>query len=99
MRSTLLTLLFALAACGGDDGDAHAVGPCTGWTDNQGNPYTGTCETACKKPPASSGMTCDTPVQLHCNAFEFSGTSGCCVPDTADNQIKFAECTTEPTGP
>ena len=91
--------MFALAAAacgGGDDADAHVVGACVGWTDNQGNAYTGMCEAACKMPPASTGKTCDTPAQLNCNAFSSSGANGCCVPSTVDNQIKFVECTTEP---
>jgi hypothetical protein len=87
---TLAMLLF-LAACGGDSADPHVVGACVGWTDNVGNPYTGQCESGCKKPPASTGQSCDTALQQHCNAFDFDGTKGCCVP-TADNLIKFAEC-------
>ncbi|HTL34280.1 MAG TPA: hypothetical protein VL326_14220 [Kofleriaceae bacterium] len=85
-----LALAFLLVACGGSE-DPHVVGTCSGWTDNMGQPYTGQCEAACKKQPAASGKTCDTPLLLHCNAFDFDGTEGCCVP-TADNVIKFSEC-------
>lgn len=88
MRTVALLIIFA--ACGGSE-DPHVVGACVGWTDNVGNPYTGQCEVACKKPPAATGQSCDTTIQLHCNAFDFDGTKGCCVP-TADNVIKFAEC-------
>lgn len=92
-----VALLFFLVACGGDDGaDPHVLTTCEGWLDNTGAPYTGMCETACKKQPANTGIRCDTPVQLNCAAFEFSGTDGCCVPSTADNQIKFVECSTTP---
>lgn len=89
-----IALLLLLVACGGDDADPHVLGACVGWTDNTGSAYNGMCEAACKMHPASTGKTCDTPVQLNCSAFEFSGTDGCCIPSTADNQIKFVECTT-----
>ena len=89
-------LLLLLVACGGDDGDPHAAATCVGWTDNNGSAYTGTCEAACMSPPTATGVRCDTKVQLNCIAFEFSGTSGCCVPSAADNQIKFVECSTTP---
>lgn len=89
MRRLAISLLL-LVACG-SDADPHVVGACTGWTDNMGNPYTGQCEAACHKPPAASGHTCDTSLQLNCIKFDFDGTDGCCVP-TADNVIKFAEC-------
>jgi len=89
MRRLALLILFA-AACGGSDSDPHQLGACEGWTDNLGNPFTGQCELACKKPPASTGQTCDTTIQLNCAAFDFEGTKGCCVPQMTT--IKFAEC-------
>lgn len=88
MRSLALLILFA--ACGGSASDPHVLGACEGWSDNLGNPFTGMCELACKKPPTASGSTCDTPLQLNCNAFDFEGTKGCCVPQ--GTTIKFAEC-------
>ena len=91
-----LALLLLLVACGGDDADPHVLTTCVGWTDNTGAPYTGMCEVACKSQPVSTGLRCDTPAQLNCAAFEFSGIDGCCVPSTADNQIKFVECATTP---
>jgi hypothetical protein len=54
------------------------------------------CEAACKSPPKSTGQRCDTQAQLNCAAFEFSGMDGCCVPSSADNQIKFVECASPP---
>lgn len=89
-------LLLLLVACGGDDADPHVLGECVGWTDSTGSAYTGMCEAACKMHPPSNGIACDTTVQLNCNAFEFSGVDGCCIPSTADNQIKFVECATKP---
>jgi hypothetical protein len=91
-----IALLLLLVACGGDDGDPHVLGACVGWTDNQGSAFTGMCEAACKSQPKAAGVTCDTAVQLNCSAFEFSGVDGCCVPISADNQIKFVECATTP---
>ena len=90
-----IALLLLLVACGGDDADPHVLGACVGWTDNLGSAYSGMCEAACKSPP-KAGMTCDTQAQLNCVAFEFSGTDGCCVPSSADNQIKFVECASPP---
>ena len=89
MRSAILSLLF-LAACGGDDSDPHVVGACEGWTDNQGNAFTGTCEAACASPPASTGDVCDTVARLNCGSFSFGGAEGCCVAD--DTVIRFYEC-------
>lgn len=89
MRLTILAL-FLLTACGGSDDDPHVVGACVGWSDNQGNPFTGMCEAACEGPPASTGMTCDTAGGLNCAAFEFAGTEGCCIQD--DTTIRFYEC-------
>lgn len=89
MRTAIVSLLF-LAACGGSDADPHAVGTCEGWTDNQGNPFTGMCEAACAKPPASTGNTCDTVARLNCGSFDFEGSDGCCVPD--GTTIRFYEC-------
>lgn len=89
MRFSLISLLF-IAGCGGSDTDAHAVGACEGWLDNQGNPYTGMCEAACKTPPTSTGMVCDTVARLGCAAFSFDGTDGCCIEESAT--IKFYEC-------
>jgi hypothetical protein len=91
-----IALLLFLVACGGDDADPHALGACVNWTDNLGSAYTGMCEAACKSPPVSTGKVCDTKVQLNCVAIEFSGEDGCCVPSSADNQIKFVECASPP---
>lgn len=87
MRRLVLVFLFA---CGGSDADPHTVGACAGWTDNQGNPYTGQCEAACKMPPASTGESCDTVKQLNCAEFSFEGTAGCCIEDA--DTIRFYEC-------
>lgn len=92
----LALLLVLVAACGGDDADPHVLTTCEGWVDNTGAPYTGMCETACKKQPTATGMSCDTPAQLNCAAFEFSGIDGCCVPNLAENRIKFVACSTTP---
>jgi len=91
-RPALRVILFGLMACGGgDDGaDPHAATTCTGWTDNQGNAITGTCEAACEMPPVTTSEQCDTVVKLGCAAFEFSGTKGCCVQQSG--AIKFCEC-------
>jgi len=89
MRSLLLGLVI-LAACGGSDADPHVLGACEGWTDNQGNPFTGMCEAACTMPPPSTGRTCDTVARLNCGSFSFDDTEGCCVPDATT--IKFYEC-------
>ena len=89
MRATIFALVL-LAGCGGSDTDPHTVGTCDGWTDNQGNPFTGMCEAACTKPPPSTGNACDTVKELNCNAFEFEGTDGCCIQD--DTTIRFYEC-------
>jgi len=80
---------LVLAACS-SDADPHVLGACEGWTDNQGNPYTGMCEAACRKPPAVTGNMCDTVVRLNCVAVEFSSSTGCCVEDGAT--IRFHEC-------
>ena len=91
MRHTLLAVLLVAAACGGDDGaDPHVVGTCSGWVDNQGNPFTGQCEAACMTRPASTGTSCDTVKELGCMSFTFSGTLGCCLQDTTT--IRFYEC-------
>jgi hypothetical protein len=89
MRLILASLLL-VAGCGGDDQDPHAVGACQGWTDNQGNPFTGTCEAACTKPPTATGRSCDTVKKLGCAAFTFSGNDGCCLEE--DTVIRFYEC-------
>jgi hypothetical protein len=89
MRLLGLTF-FILTACGGDEPDPHVVGACEGWTDNQGNPFTGVCEAACEAPPSSTGMTCDTTAGLNCAAFTFSNVDGCCIPD--GTTIRFYEC-------
>ena len=89
MRFLLVSLLI-LAGCGGDDPDPHAAATCEGWTDNQGAPFTGTCEAACAKPPANTGETCDTTAKLACVSFAFGGSEGCCVADAT--AIKFFEC-------
>ena len=89
MRFMIFAVLLA-AGCGGSGEDPHTVGSCDGWTDNQGNPFTGMCEAACKSPPASTGRTCDTVVRLNCAAFEFDGGDGCCVEDGMT--IRFYEC-------
>lgn len=83
-----LVLLF-LVACG-SDADPHAPATCMGWTDNLGNPYTGTCEAACTKPPPSTGDTCDTDEQLNCGKFSFDDLDGCCIE--SGGTIKFFEC-------
>lgn len=58
-----------------------------------GNPFTGQCEAACEMPPMSTGMTCDTTVQLNCAAFEFEGLRGCCIPElNGGTPIRFVEC-------
>jgi hypothetical protein len=86
-------MVLVLAGCGSDPADPHVVGACDpGWTDSLGNPFTGMCESGCKKKPASTGMTCDTVLQLNCGAFEFDGQRGCCVSETASNTIRFADC-------
>ena len=90
MRFASLVAVLALAACGGDDADPHAPATCTGWNDNAGNPFTGTCEAACAMPPMSTGDSCDTVKQLNCNRFEFSGQDGCCIQD--GTTIKFFDC-------
>ena len=87
-----LLLLAVTSACGGDDADPHGITTCSGWTDNQGNAFTGQCEAACSSPPVSTGEQCDTVAMLGCASFTFSGVDGCCVPDTASNTIKFYEC-------
>lgn len=89
MRHVLVCLVL-FAACGGSDEDPHAIGVCEGWVDNLGNPFTGECEAACKKPPASTGDTCDTMVRLNCMAFEFGDERGCCIAD--GSTIQFHEC-------
>jgi len=87
-----LALLLLWVACGSDP-DPHVLGTCQGWTDNQGNPFTGQCEAACTSPPQSTGMTCDTKVQLNCAAFNFTDeVRGCCIPDTTGSPIRFVEC-------
>lgn len=91
MRHTLVVLvLLGAAACGGDDADPHTVTTCTGWTDNNGNPFTGSCEAACSSPPASTGKMCDTTARLGCAEFTFSGEDGCCIQE--GTTIKFYEC-------
>ena len=85
----LICVFFLLAACG-DSQDPHALVACQGWVDNQGNPFTGMCETACKTKPQISGNTCDTVKELGCNAIDFEGTRGCCLQD--GETIKFYEC-------
>lgn len=86
----MVLLTFCLVACG-EDADPHVIGACTGWTDNLGNPFTGTCEAACKSPPSNTGKTCDTTVQLNCTAFDFEDLEGCCIPEN-NTTIKFVEC-------
>lgn len=85
----LLAAVTSLAACG-DDPDPHALGVCEGWVDNLGNEFTGMCEAACESPPASTGNSCDTVVQLNCAAFTFEGIDGCCI--TEGTTIRFYEC-------
>jgi hypothetical protein len=89
MKSLLLGLVL-LAACGGGDSDPHTLGTCEGWTDNQGNPFTGMCEAACSKPPPVTAETCDTVARLNCALFDFDGTDGCCVQD--GDTIRFYDC-------
>jgi len=84
-----IPLLFVLAACG-SEADPHVVGACDGWTDNQGNPFTGMCEAACRKPPMNTGKSCDTVVQLACVAFNFDSSEGCCIAD--GTTIRFYDC-------
>jgi hypothetical protein len=85
------TLWIALCLIGcGSDPDPHALGACNGWTNNDGTPFTGMCEAACKTKPTSSGMTCNTDVQNNCNAFKFGDVRGCCI--AGPTEIKFAEC-------
>ena len=88
LRGVLLTLVFV--ACGSDP-DPHELGACEGWKDNQGNPITVQCEAACRTPPMATGTSCDTLVQMMCNAFEFDHVRGCCVQDQS-GPIRFAEC-------
>jgi hypothetical protein len=89
MRFMIFAVLLA-TGCGGSGEDPHAIGSCEGWTDNQGNPFVGMCEAACKSPTASTGRTCDTVARLNCAAFEFDGDDGCCVED--GTTIRFYEC-------
>lgn len=90
MRFASLLAVLAIAACGGDDVDPHAVTTCVGWTDNLGNAINGQCEAACEMPPMATGDSCDTVKQLNCAKFEFSGSKGCCLQD--GTTIKFFEC-------
>ena len=82
--------MVLFVACGSDP-DPHELGPCQGWVDNQGNPFTGQCESACRTPPASTGMTCDTVALLNCSAFMVDDVRGCCVPEQS-GPIRFVEC-------
>jgi hypothetical protein len=84
------SMLVVLSACGGDDKDPHAAATCMGWVDNLGNPFTGTCEAACAKPPDTNGDSCDTTKKLGCAKFYFGDTDGCCIEDSGT--IKFYEC-------
>ena len=79
-----------LVACGSSDRDPHVVGTCVDWKDNLGNPFTGQCEAACMKPPASTGDLCDTVKKLQCAAFSFDGIDGCCIEEM--DTIRFYEC-------
>lgn len=90
MQRMRCLVLMLLVACGGSDADPHAIGPCEGWLDNLGNPFTGQCEAACRTQPASTGEACDTVRVLNCAKFTFDGTDGCCVRD--DDTIRFYEC-------
>jgi hypothetical protein len=85
----LTLILAALAACG-SDADPHAVGGCTGWTNNDGSPFTGMCEAACATKPADSGTSCDTRKMLGCGSSKFEELEGCCIADMGT--IVFFEC-------
>jgi len=87
MRTLVLSL--CLIACGSDP-DPHQLGDCVGWVNNDGSPFTGQCELACKMKPASTGMTCNTIPLNDCNEFKFNDTHGCCV--VQQQTIIFAEC-------
>ena len=84
-----LWIALCLIGCGSDP-DPHVLGECVGWTNNDGSPFTGMCEAACKMKPASTGMTCNTDIQSNCNAFKFGDVRGCCV--AGQTEVKFAEC-------
>jgi len=84
-----LWIALCLIGCGSDP-DPHALGECVGWTNNDGTPFTGMCEAACKMKPASTGITCNTDVLNNCNEFKFGDVKGCCIPGATE--IKFAEC-------
>ena len=86
----MLVALLVLAACGDSDTVPHVVGACDGWTDNQGNPFTGMCEAACTMPPPATGDVCDTVKKLDCAAFTVDDVDGCCIQD--DTTIRFVEC-------
>lgn len=90
MRPALLSILLALTACGSDPADPHVLGVCEGWVDNQGNEFSGMCEAACTRQPASTGETCDTVAGLNCAAFDFDGIDGCCI--VQGDTIRFVEC-------
>ena len=93
MAMRTLVISIWLIACGSDP-DPHTLGECVGWTNNDGSPFTGECEAACKMKPTSTGTTCNTIPELNCAAFKFSGVQGCCVFQGQSGQmtIIFAEC-------
>lgn len=91
MRSLFALALMSVVACGGDPADPHAAATCSGWVDNQGNAFTGTCEAACAMPPANTGTACDTAGGLNCPAFTFDEEiNGCCIQN--NGTIRFYEC-------
>ncbi|MCW5804203.1 MAG: hypothetical protein KIT31_17655 [Deltaproteobacteria bacterium] len=87
MHRALLLVALTLAC---SDPDPHALGTCTGWTNNDGTPFTGQCEAACESPPLNTGNTCDTTKQLKCSRHDFEGFRGCCIPDQGN--VVYFEC-------
>ena len=87
----LILASLALTACGGSESeDAHAVGACDGWTNNDGSPFTGMCEAACASPPPDTGTSCDTHKALGCRSSTFGDLEGCCIAEMGT--IVYFEC-------
>jgi hypothetical protein len=99
------SLVAGVVACSSPD--PHAVGPCEGYLDLTGQPFTGTCEAACQK--AGSNGAAPTGMGGTCEAVHGSGTSqkfitcgmtfqfdgdlpGCCATGTGTADVEFFSC-------
>lgn len=93
----IYSVLFALAACGGESssGIDHTLTTCDISTGSNAGM---TCERACASSHDETGIGCDarseaTGAEIRCDGtFGLEGTIGCCIAFPGSPILRFAEC-------